>query len=146
MTIITGSVNNIKFFYLYVYSKEIFVTLQELSLLLMSVIASVAGQFFLKTGALKLGKVHVGNVVAHILSILTTPELLIGLSCYALGALAYILLLTRVNLSVAGPSVSLVYVFSVILGYFIFKEPIPLTRLMGLSLIIGGVILVVWKK
>lgn len=121
-------------------------TLQELSLLLMSVLTSVAGQFFLKTGALKLGRVHVGNVVTHILSILTTPELLVGLSCYAFGALAYILLLTRVNLSVAGPSVSLVYVFSVILGYFIFKEPIPLIRLMGLSLILGGVILVVWKK
>jgi drug/metabolite transporter (DMT)-like permease len=112
----------------------------------MSVIASVAGQFFLKAGALKLGRVHVGNAVNHILSILTTPELLIGLTCYALGALAYILLLTRVNLSVAGPSVSLVYIFSVLLGYFIFKEPIPLTRLIGLTFIMSGVILVVWKK
>ncbi len=121
-------------------------TLQELSLLLMSVIASVAGQFFLKAGALKLGRVHAGNAVNHILSILTTPELLIGLTCYALGALAYILLLTRVSLSVAGPSVSLVYIFSVLLGYFIFKEPIPLTRLIGLTFIMSGVILVVWKK
>jgi drug/metabolite transporter (DMT)-like permease len=122
------------------------VTLQEFSLLLMSVIASVAGQFFLKSGALKLGRVHAGNAVNHILSILTTPELLIGLTCYALGALAYILLLTRVSLSVAGPSVSLVYIFSVLLGYFIFKEPIPLIRLIGLTLIMSGVILVVWKK
>ncbi len=121
-------------------------TLQEFSLLLMSVIASVAGQFFLKAGALKLGRVHVGNAVNHILSILTTPELLIGLTCYALGALAYILLLTRVSLSVAGPSVSLVYIFSVLLGYFIFKEPIPLIRLIGLTFIMSGVILVVWKK
>ena len=121
-------------------------TLQEFSLLLMSVIASVAGQFFLKAGALKLGRVHTGNAVNHILSILTTPELLIGLTCYALGALAYILLLTRVSLSVAGPSVSLVYIFSVLLGYFIFKEPIPLTRLIGLTFIMSGVILVVWKK
>lgn len=121
-------------------------TLQEFSLLLISVITSVAGQFFLKAGALKLGRVHAGNAVNHILSILTTPELLIGLTCYALGALAYILLLTRVSLSVAGPSVSLVYIFSVLLGYFIFKEPIPLIRLIGLTLIMSGVILVVWKK
>jgi drug/metabolite transporter (DMT)-like permease len=120
--------------------------IQEVFLLLMSVFTSVGGQFFLKMGALKLGRVNVGNTFSHILSIVTTPELITGLACYGLGALAYILLLTRVKLSVAGPSVSLVYVFSVLLGFFIFKEPIPVTRLVGLSLIISGVILVVWQK
>ncbi|MFN6565915.1 EamA family transporter [Dendronalium sp. ChiSLP03b] len=119
---------------------------QEFLLLIMSVLASVGGQFFLKVGALKLGRVHAGNAVSHILSIITTHELVIGLTCYALGAVAYILLLTRVNLSVAGPSVSLVYVFSVLLGYFIFRETISLIRLVGLSLIVSGVILVVWQK
>jgi drug/metabolite transporter (DMT)-like permease len=122
------------------------VTPQEFVLLLMSVLASVAGQFFLKAGALKLGRVNVANTINHILSIVTIPELLLGLTCYALGALAYILLLTRVNLSVAGPSISLVYVFSVLLGYFIFREAIPLVRLAGLSFIVLGVILVVWQK
>ncbi|ARV60974.1 EamA-like transporter family protein [Nostocales cyanobacterium HT-58-2] len=120
--------------------------LQEFFLLLMSILTSVGGQFFLKMGALKLGRVNTTNTVSHILRITTTPELIIGLGCYGLGALAYILLLTRVNLSVAGPSVSLVYVFSVLLDYFIFKESIPVTRLVGLSLIISGVILVAWQK
>ncbi len=112
----------------------------------MSVLTSVAGQFFLKAGALKLGRVSLANAFDHILSIVVTPELLLGLTCYGLGALAYILLLTRVNLSVAGPSVSLVYVFSVLMGYFIFRETIPLMRLAGLSFIVVGVILVVWQK
>ncbi|MCP6762837.1 MAG: EamA family transporter [Fischerella sp. CENA71] len=119
---------------------------QEFFLLLMSVLASVAGQFFLKAGALKLGRVNVANAVSHIFSIIATPELLLGLTCYGLGAVAYILLLTRVNLSIAGPSISLVYVFSVLLGYFIFREVIPVVRLAGLSFIIIGVILVVWQK
>ncbi|MEH2206044.1 MAG: EamA family transporter [Nostoc sp.] len=121
-------------------------TSQELILLLMSVLASVGGQFFLKAGALKLGRVNIGNAVSHILSIITTPELVLGLACYGLGALAYIMLLTRVSLSIAGPSISLVYVFSVLLGYFIFREAIPITRLIGLSFIVGGVILVIWQK
>ncbi|MBD2533120.1 EamA family transporter [Nostoc flagelliforme FACHB-838] len=120
--------------------------LQEFALLLMSVATSVGGQFFLKLGALKLVKVNSANALNNIISIGTTPELLTGLSCYGLGAIAYILLLTRVNLSIAAPSISLVYVFSVILGYFIFRETIPLTRLVGLSFIVGGVILVVWQK
>ncbi|MDJ0901078.1 MAG: EamA family transporter [Xenococcus sp. MO_188.B8] len=121
-------------------------TLYEFSLLLISILTSVGGQFFLKAGALKLGKVNIDNTMSHVLSIITIPELLFGLTFYALGAVAYILLLTRVNLSIAGPSVSLVYVFSVLLGYFLFKESITLTRLFGLSFIVCGVILVVWQK
>jgi drug/metabolite transporter (DMT)-like permease len=120
--------------------------IQELCLLLMSVLTSVAGQFFLKAGATKLGKVNIDNAVSHIIRIITIPELMGGLAFYGLGALAYILLLTRVNLSIAGPSISLVYVFSVLLGYFVFKEHIPISRLVGLGLIITGVILVIWKK
>ncbi len=121
-------------------------TLQELILLLLSVLASVGGQLFLKMGALKLGKVQVSNALTHIFSIMTIPELVIGLACYGFGAIAYIMLLTRVNLSIAGPSVSLVYVFSVLLGFFFFKEAIPINRLIGLGCIISGVILVIWQK
>ncbi len=119
---------------------------QEFFLLLASIVASVMGQFLLKMGALKLGQVNTANAVSHILSIIVIPELLLGLACYAFGALAYILLLTSVELSVAGPSISLVYVFSVLLGSFFFKETIPFTRVIGLGCIVCGVILVVWQK
>jgi drug/metabolite transporter (DMT)-like permease len=122
------------------------VTLQEFCLLLASIVASVAGQFFLKAGALKLGKVTSGNLIGHILSIAFTPELIAGLVCYGLGAIAYILLLTRVNLSIAAPAIALIYVFAVMLGYFIYKEPIPISRLVGLGFITCGVILVVWQR
>jgi len=127
-------------------SSGVILTLLEFCLLLMSVIISVAGQFFLKLGALKLGKVDAGNAVSHILSMVTTPELLIGLSFYGIGAVAYILLLTRVNLSVAAPAVSIGYIFSVLIGCFILKESISPLRLVGLSLIVMGVILLVGKK
>jgi drug/metabolite transporter (DMT)-like permease len=122
------------------------VSLSEFGLFLISIVMSVAGQFFLKSGATKLGQVNASNVVSHVLGIVTTPELLAGLTCYGFGAITYILLLTRVDLSVAGPAASLVYVFSVIVGYFVFKEAIPINRYVGLSLIICGVILVIWKK
>ncbi len=109
-------------------------------------LASASGQFLLKTGALRLGKVNAINLVSHIFGVLTTPEILVGLGCYSIGAIAYILLLTRVNLSVAGPSAALIDVFSVLMGYFIFREAIPLSRAVGLGLIICGVLLVIWKK
>lgn len=121
-------------------------TLPEFGLFLISIISSVAGQFFLKAGASKLGRVDANNFFTHVLGIMTIPELLIGLTCYAIGAIAYILVLTRVKLSIAGPSVALVYVFSLLMGYFIFNEPIPVSRAIGLGLIVCGVILVIWKN
>jgi drug/metabolite transporter (DMT)-like permease len=122
------------------------VTLSELSLLLISILAGVSGQFFLKLGATKLGKVEIDNALNHILSIATTPELLIGLTCYAVGAIVYILLLTRVNLSIAAPAISLSYICSVLLGHFWFRESIAFSQIIGLGAISIGVILVVSHK
>ena len=119
---------------------------QEFILLLFSTFISVAGQFLLKIGALKLGKVNQENFISHILNMITIPELLLGISCYGIGAIAYILLLTRVNLSIAAPAVSVGYILSVLIGYFILKEPLSSTRLFGLGFIVLGVILIVWKK
>lgn len=120
-------------------------TPQEFGLLLVSVIASVSGQFFFKTGALKLGKVNSGNLVNHIWGIVLSPELFLGFVCYGLGAIAYILVLTRVKLTVAAPSIAISYVFFVLLGRFVFGEQIPEIRLVGLAFIIGGVVLVAWQ-
>jgi len=119
------------------------VNFQEFAFFLMSIAAGTGGQFFLKTGAQKLGRVNAGNFSGHVLSIATTPELLIGLVFYGMGAILYILLLTRVKLSVLGPAVALQYVFAVLMGKFIFGESLPLTRIAGMGLIICGVVLLV---
>ncbi len=116
---------------------------QEFLVFLLSIAAGTGGQFFLKTGALKLGRVSSGNFLSHVLGIATTPELIIGLVFYGVGAVLYILLLTRVKLSVLGPAVALQYVFAVLMGKFFFGESIPINRLAGLGLIIGGVILLI---
>ena len=116
--------------------------LQEFGLLLLAVLISSCGQLFLKLGATQLGEVTSDNAISHVLSIATTPSLVAGLLTYGMGAIFYILLLTRVNLSVAAPSVSLIYVASVLIGYFYFKEAITPARLFGMSFIVLGVVLV----
>jgi drug/metabolite transporter (DMT)-like permease len=120
-------------------------TPQEFGLLFISTLLSVLGQFFLKLGALKLVKIPSSNLIKYILNIAITPELVGGLFFYGLGAIAYIMLLSRVNLSVAGPSAAIMYVFSVLLGYFAFQETLPFSRLVGLGFIVCGVILVAWQ-
>lgn len=118
----------------------------EFGLFLFALVTGVTGQFLLKAGALKLGQVNSSNFLSHILGIVTTPQLLVGLAFYGVGAFAYILLLTRVKLSIVGPAVALSYVFSVLIGYFVFREAIPMSRVFGLGLIMCGVVLVMWKN
>lgn len=120
--------------------------LRDFALLLFSVLANVGGQIYLKSGALKLADLSSNKVLGFVVSVFTTPELLVGLSFYAFGALAYIALLSKVDLSIVGPSTSLVYVCSVLIGYFIFDETISLNRLVGLGFIMCGVILVIWQR
>lgn len=121
-------------------------TLQEFALFIISLIAGLSGQFFLKSGAIKLGVLSSSNFLSHILRIATIPELIFGLMFYAMAAVLYILLLTRVNLSVLGPAVALQYVFTMMMGHFLFHEPLPISRLVGVALVIFGVVLLVSKK
>lgn len=118
----------------------------DLCYLIVSVLSSVGGQFFLKLGSDKVTPILQQFSWSTPLDILRIPELIVGLGCYGLGTIVYILLLSRVPLSVAAPSLSLVYVFSVLLGHFVFHEPIPLGRIVGLGFIITGVVLVISQK
>ena len=114
-------------------------------MLLFSVLTAACGQLFLKLGAIKINLIAAATVAGKLLGAVTIPELLLGLSFYGLSAVSYILLLTRVKLSVAAPGTASIYIFSVLIGIFVFKEPISLLRLFGLALIACGVILVVSK-
>jgi drug/metabolite transporter (DMT)-like permease len=118
----------------------------DIVMLIVTVLTGSVGQFFLKQGAAKLGAVTGTNFVTHILGIAMIPELIVGLTCYAGAAILYILILTRVPLSVLAPSVALQYVIAVLVGNYAFGEVIPGYRWVGLGMIIAGVILVIWKK
>ncbi len=121
-------------------------TITEISLLMMSVLTSVGGQFFLKSGAIKLGRVSTINIISIITNFSQVNDLMIGICLYALGAISYILLLTRVDLSVAAPCISLSYIFSVIIGILVFRETILASRIIGLFFITLGVSLVIWQR
>lgn len=121
-------------------------TLPEFVLFLLSILTSAAGQFFLKSGALKLGQIETSNALDHVLGFIKTPEIIAGLASYGLGAVAYILLLKTARLSVGGSAIAVNYVVSFLIGRFLFGDPIPMTRYVGFSLITCGIIFVIWKK
>jgi drug/metabolite transporter (DMT)-like permease len=118
----------------------------EILFLLITVLTGSIGQFFLKNGAKQLGSVSANNFMTQVFGIATNFNLVVGLVFYAVAAILYILMLTRVPLSVLAPAVSLQYVFSMLMGKYFFGEVISLNRLVGLGMIVAGVIIVVWEK
>ncbi len=118
----------------------------QLFLLVMTAAVGAVGQFFLKAGAIKIPAIAATDLIGKVWGIFTIPELLFGLLCYGLGSVGYVALLTKVPLSVVGPSIAMGYIFSVIIGYFWFREAISPLRLLGLVMIFTGVLLVILKK
>jgi drug/metabolite transporter (DMT)-like permease len=118
----------------------------EVVMLVITVLTGTVGQFFLRNGAQQLGAVTATNVMGHLMGMLTNLNLLVGLTFYAGAAVLYILILTRVPLSVLGPSVALQYIFAVMMDKYLFGVAIPGYRWFGLGMIACGVILVILKK
>jgi small multidrug resistance pump len=98
-----------------------------------AMLAGVGGQVLLKDGA------GAPNFVAQMLR----PSTLGGLALYGFSAVAYIIALRKIPVSVAYPSVALSYALVGILGHFLFGEPFGLKQIGGLALIIGGVGLII---
>jgi len=114
-------------------------------LILISVAFAATGQIILKLGMNKVGQISVGSysqLSEAIIKMLTTPLVPLGLLFYVLAASLWLVVLSRVPLSLAYPMVALGYVIVVFLSWFVLKEVVPPTRWLGLAVICLGVILV----
>lgn len=63
----------------------------------------------------------------------------LGLACYAVSVVVWILALSRVDVSIAYPMLSIGYVVNAIAAWQLFGEPIGLGRIVGIGIIILGV-------
>ena len=62
--------------------------------------------------------------------------------CYASATVLWMYILKKFPFSMAYPMISLSYVFGMLAAVFIFHESIPLTRWLGVLLIMGGCVLI----
>ncbi len=113
-------------------------------LILFSVATAVCGQLSLKHGMLKVGYIHLDfqTLPVFLIKGLTSPFVLLGLGAYFVGALCWLVVLSRVELSWAHPLTAVTYVLIVFLSWVLFKEDVGLVRVIGVLAIVLGVILV----
>lgn len=118
---------------------------QSIVLIVSSIVLSVLGQYALKLGARQLGQVGVedaGRAATLVWAAATNPYLIAGLTCYGLGAITWILVLTRVPLSWAYPMLALNQVLILFVAATFLGEHVSAMRWGGVLLIITGVVLV----
>jgi multidrug transporter EmrE-like cation transporter len=111
-------------------------------LILTAVLMGAAGQVIMKKGMLIYGEVSAGDVWRQLIPILKVPFVSLGLLCYALSAVLWIAVVSRIDLSLAYPMVSVAYVAVFVASWFLFGERISAVRVAGLVLIVAGVLVI----
>ena len=112
-------------------------------IMLFVVVFNILGHVFLKAGMNRIGDTSPAALIGNFTKIFFHPMIAFGLFCYITSVGGYMVLLSKVNISVAYPIVtSLAYAGIIVISFFIFKEPFSLVKWLGLGLILIGVLMV----
>jgi drug/metabolite transporter (DMT)-like permease len=110
-----------------------------------SVCFAVAGQLTLKTAMDRVGRIGEAEMAAPADTLLRAarePFLWVGLALFGISALFWLVVLSRVPLSVAYPFVGLSYVVIVAFARFVLHEQVPLLRWAGVLLVVSGIVVI----
>ncbi|HEY1725676.1 MAG TPA: SMR family transporter [Steroidobacteraceae bacterium] len=116
----------------------------DLALILTGVLLNAAAQLLLKAGSRVIAGMPLSfaNGWTLLERVAVNPPILGGLLCYVISVVVWILALSRVDVSVAYPMLSVGYIVSALAGWLLFSEQLTAARIAGIGIIIVGVWLV----
>lgn len=119
-------------------------TLVPFLLVLAGVLLNAVAQLLLKAGANAVGHFEftVANAIPVGLKLAMQPPIVGGLACYVVSVVVWIMALSRVEVSIAYPMLSLGYVVNAIAAHYLFGEAVSPMRVAGIFVIIVGVVMV----
>jgi multidrug transporter EmrE-like cation transporter len=82
------------------------------------------------------------GVLAFAFTILTNSWFILGMTCYAVSISAWLIVLSKTEVSAAYPLLSIGYVITAIVGALFLGEHVTLARIAGIGLICGGLTLI----
>lgn len=120
----------------------------NLLLIFSSVALNAAAQLFIRQGMLQFGVVsfEAEQLWRMIWSVFTNCFLLSGMLCYAVSIVLWMVVLSKVNVSLAYPFLSMGYVMTAVLAYFIFGEPLTPQKCIGILVICFGVVILTYSR
>ena len=118
--------------------------LTSFALILTGVLLNAAAQLLLKAGVERVGVIGLGwnSIVSSGLRLALEPYILGGLLCYVVSVVVWILALSRVEVSIAYPMLSIGYVVTALAAWALLGESLSMMRMVGIAVIILGVFLV----
>lgn len=114
------------------------------SLLMLGVLLNAGAQLLLKAGTNAIGhfEFSAANIIPVGLKIALEPHIMGGVGCYVVSLVVWIMGLSRVEVSVAYPMLSVGYVINALAAWYLFGESLTAQKLVGIGFIIAGVFLV----
>ncbi|NDV19268.1 EamA family transporter [Pseudodesulfovibrio sp. JC047] len=109
-------------------------------LVVISVTFTTLGQIFQKLAATRI-KTRMAAGKPLYLAVIT-PHFFLGILTLGLGAFTWLLVLSRLELSLAYPLMSLGYVLVTLFSKYLFKETVPPHRWAGIATILFGIMLI----
>jgi multidrug transporter EmrE-like cation transporter len=114
-------------------------------LVVVSVSLATGGHFTLKAAMDRVGRIGTAEVNAFgdtVVRAAKEPRLWLGLFLFGISAIFWLVVLSRVSLSIAYPFAGLSYVGIVLLDRYVLHEPVPPLRWIGVAAIAAGIALV----
>ncbi|WP_082882518.1 EamA family transporter [Paenibacillus swuensis] len=112
------------------------------------VLTGVGGPPLIKLGAMRetnrINSIMSGDILS-VFYVLINPYIFLGLVLYFVSAVTWIVILSKYQLSFVSPLLSVNYIFSLIVGYYLFQEPVNMARIIGAVIITIGVVIMTLK-
>lgn len=111
------------------------------ALILTGVLLNAGAQLLLKAGVNAIGRFEfsTANLLPVGIKLATQLPIIGGLTCYVISVVVWILALSRVDVSLAYPMLSLGYVVNALAAWYFFGEIVTLQRAAGIGIILIGV-------
>jgi multidrug transporter EmrE-like cation transporter len=114
-------------------------------LILLGVALNAGAQLLLKAGANRVGPIelHAHSLIVAARELALSAPIVGGIACYVVSVVLWVLALSRVDVSIAYPMLSIGYVVNAVAAWALFGEALTPMRIVGIAVIILGVYLLV---
>jgi multidrug transporter EmrE-like cation transporter len=116
----------------------------QLCIILLTVSVSACAQLLLKLGMKEIDTANgmLSNGISSLLHVIFSPLVFSGLTVYGLSTIAWLWVLSKVDLSIAYPFLGISFIFTLLFGVFLLDEELSAYKLIGTLMIVMGCFLV----
>ncbi len=112
------------------------------ALILIGVLLNAAAQMLLKASVSEMGTISLdlGGAWPVAQRLMSEPWLWLGLFCYGISVIVWILALSRVDVSIAYPMLSIGYIVNAFAAWWLLSESLGPGKIAGIGIIVVGVV------